>query len=738
MRQALEELRALIDRLLNLFISSLFWLASENSIAYRLYVPALFASLLYFLLSMPVYITDTDQWYHLNGGRYFLEHGEPAFRAFFSFLEPQREWVNYFWGFQAFAYLVFKLAGYQGLIIVKALLVLAAAFLAYRVISNDRPVLTPTRAALIILSLVLIVFTSRSFAFRPHLVSYLFIILFIYVLEHRRSWLFALPPLALVWINFHGVEWPVMALILGAYGFNELTGSRRVPDLWRNALVRVGLVTAAVTLINPYGLSVYSAPFNTPTEIYQFIAELQQRNLSEFFSLSLYNFLIPGRGAIGALFMISLVALLYLHYYRRLRPSDLTLALGAMILLFRGARFLWEWLLLMLPVFSALVSELAQRRHFLVKRVSTILLPIFVISPIYGWLYQSSQYHRYPLDNDRLPAATMEFLKSNQVSGRILTPPGIAGYVQWALYPDMLIHSDMEFPPFNGLDFYETAAAYRDKQGLATFIDRHHPDVITTYLKNSKFKEIIGEREDYAPVYFDNSLVTYIERNRYPDLVARFELKKVNPFSPLDFDDKTSELKAMREEIDRLLQYGNEDRVLLTTAAKLGIESKDFVKAGKHAAQLKVLFPEDPNGYLLSGYAQENTERCAEAIENFSSAGALVASTDKRNIEKHIARCHYQLKQFFQAYEHFRLGFNAYYFQEEYEDFYQYAFSSIVAGDFDRATRLLKMMEYLDATEKAAIAENAAKLRTKLEQNKIVGNDFKGWISSLFGGNQDR
>jgi hypothetical protein len=78
---------------------------------YLLFSLFLLAAGFYYLANWPITATDTDLWYHLNGGRYFCETGSVARTSFFSFIEPQRAWVDYYWLFQVLAYQIFSLSG---------------------------------------------------------------------------------------------------------------------------------------------------------------------------------------------------------------------------------------------------------------------------------------------------------------------------------------------------------------------------------------------------------------------------------------------------------------------------------------------------------------------------------------------------------------------------------------------------------------------------------------------------
>src|SRR5262249_19048335 len=112
---------------------------------------------------------------------------------------------------------------------------------------------------------------------RPCILSYLLIAIFAYLLESRRA-LLSLPLLALLWVNLHGIEYPVMWLLLGAY-------------LGEWALARLGLVThveapswgafaavaaaMATVFLTPNGLALLAGPFQPLGFAAQYIDELK-------------------------------------------------------------------------------------------------------------------------------------------------------------------------------------------------------------------------------------------------------------------------------------------------------------------------------------------------------------------------------------------------------------------------------------------------------------------------------
>lgn len=85
------------------------------------YVAALIALGLFPLIG-PIVAYDHDLWFHLSHGRYLFAQGEIPSTSYFSFLEPPRTGIDYYWLFQALVYGVHSLSGYLGLIALRTVL----------------------------------------------------------------------------------------------------------------------------------------------------------------------------------------------------------------------------------------------------------------------------------------------------------------------------------------------------------------------------------------------------------------------------------------------------------------------------------------------------------------------------------------------------------------------------------------------------------------------------------------
>src|SRR5262249_21531044 len=196
---------------------------------------------------------------------------------------------------------------------------------------------------------------GRLTLLRPGNFSYLAIVGLVFALESRRG-LLALPALAVVWMNLHGIEYPVLLLILGAY-LGEWTLARlgllpnvAPPPARAVAAVAVALLAPAAT---PYGVTLLAARCRPLGVASQYIKELKPLDLAAALGLRLEGLYVPRPAFLGFLLGASAFAALASLQRGRLRPAHLVLAAGGALLLARADRFSAEFTLLAIPLLGA-------------------------------------------------------------------------------------------------------------------------------------------------------------------------------------------------------------------------------------------------------------------------------------------------------------------------------------------------------------------------------------------------
>ena len=199
---------------------------------------------------------DADLWGHLTFGRDMVAAGQIVQAEPYAFTSD-RPWVNHEWLTEVSFAEVYRLAGTSGLVLVKLLIIAALLTLVWRYV---RPLRPSAKVTVALLTLVFIGTYWRTHTIRPQLFSVLFFAIVVMAMaradQGRRRGLLLVPPLMALWVNFHG-GWIVGLGVLGMWTAVRVV-DWRIPLRERLALATVGLTAVAATLINPYGVHMWS------------------------------------------------------------------------------------------------------------------------------------------------------------------------------------------------------------------------------------------------------------------------------------------------------------------------------------------------------------------------------------------------------------------------------------------------------------------------------------------------
>ncbi len=219
-----------------------------------------------------------DLAYQLRAGGSVLDGAGIPHTDTYSFTIPGTIWPDQQWGAQVLLAAVYRAAGWNGLAILRAILVGATFGLLLLVVRRRAPQLPTRGAALVVLGAFVI--AAPTLALRPQLFAMVLFAGSLLVLADRdrhpgRVWL--LPLFALLWANLHG-SFPLVIVLAGLAWLADLgsshpdlrasqpTGARRTrPAFGRHTMLAVAVASALATLVNPLGLGVWSYVGNLAT-----------------------------------------------------------------------------------------------------------------------------------------------------------------------------------------------------------------------------------------------------------------------------------------------------------------------------------------------------------------------------------------------------------------------------------------------------------------------------------------
>ncbi len=642
---------------------------------------------------------DTDLWFHLSGGRYFSDTGLLPATSYFSFIEPAKSLIDYYWLFQVFVFKLFSLAGYQGLVIFRAIVYLATIGLvfAYLASGEKKATLQPATLALFVLyglSLIL-----RLQLVRPHLFSYLFIVLSLYLLEHKRGFVFLLPIITLAWANLHGIEYPVALVIYGAYLgefiFEHFKNGK--PATRTDKVFVLSLAVAMGTIcLTPHGLSMLALPFSLPAHVSLYIDELQPVPLAQLTSFRFAAFAPDVQTIVNTLLVLSCVGIARAVVAQKLRLSHTLLWACALILLLRAARFRIEFILLVLPLLSAQFRSMSF--DFVGAKLRPVCLAAFGILLILvpaAFLQQTfSSRPKYPFSNRGLPAGIVAFLNEVQAGGTVLNDPGYGGYLQWRLFPRYTIFMDLQMSMFDDADFFEAATALTDSAALGNFISKYQPDFISSPLAEQRFRHAIGQFPEYVCVFYDDIQVLYANSTRKPKIAADHALRLIDPFQLGDLEVATlprAQQAALTGELMRVHETYPEGALTNYVLGSLLLESQQFDAALRHAQKIIDAFPEAPKGYLLRADILAASKRHPDALAALTAALGRATVTARADIFKRLWFCHAQMENYVAAYKALKKGVNPFSMRHGYEDIFNLASAALMVGKAEEGQMLLKL-----------------------------------------------
>jgi hypothetical protein len=249
-------------------------------------------------------VTDPDLWGHLRFGLDILRHRSVTGLESYSYTSDL-PLTNHEWLDEAVMALVYELGGAPALIVLKASVVGGVYVLIIRAYRTAPPLL-----AEVVALVTAVVSLPLTITIRPQIWSFLFIAVLCHI-DFSTVSRYAIPVLFVLWANLHG-GWSVGIALLAWRCLGEMWRRRRFDF----ALAATLLLSAAGTLINPYGVGLWRFMASTLRLARADITEWQPIWSGE----SAFN-------VIGWLLSAALVVGLAKEAYRR-RPENLLILIG--------------------------------------------------------------------------------------------------------------------------------------------------------------------------------------------------------------------------------------------------------------------------------------------------------------------------------------------------------------------------------------------------------------------------
>ncbi len=494
---------------------------------------ALLAALLFTPLSVRL-LGDAGIGWHIRAGQQILAtHAIPRVDSF-SATMGARPWFAWEWLYDLAVGQLEATLGLNGVVWLTAVLIAGVFGWMFR--------LLVARGAnmLVALALVLLALSASMIHFlaRPHVVSWLFTLAWFWILdsserdsfcaqdEQGMRWLWALPLLMLVWVNVHGgflvgfVLWGsfLLSALWTWFGakpgrIEELLQKRAAANRVRN-LAWVGLLSAAASLVNPYGWKLHS-------HIYTYLSSrFLMDHIDEFQSPNFHGV------AQRCFLVLLLVALAVLTVRgREVRMSEGLTVLFAVYAGLYASRNIPVSSILLVMVVGPLVPAAGLARGFF-QRMGVVeaelrghLWPVlgivvtFAIAVNGGRLGSSHRMDAH-FDAKRMPVEAVNYLETHEPQGPVLSLDSWGGYLIYRLYPKTQVVVDDRHDLY-GEDFLKSyLKMVRVEPGWEDFL-REHASSCVLLPAHAPLTLVLTQSGAWKVIYADDVAVIFV-RSKNP------------------------------------------------------------------------------------------------------------------------------------------------------------------------------------------------------------------------------
>ncbi len=427
----------------------------------------------------PVTAITQDLGRHLKVGEIIWQTGQIRRTNLFSYTQPDHPFLNHHWGSEVVLYLIQTIAGWNGLIILKLVVVFTSLGITFFSTAKR----TSLWVALVVGALYAPLLLERTDE-RPEIFGYLFVSLFLLLLHwagegqegvegnRRKRWMIVtlwLVFIEILWVNLH-ISFVFGVLIAGLFFTSHLIDAlfqKRRTTLGTFFILFSGVVLA--TLVNPHTLTGALAPF----AIFQNYGYSIVENQNIFFLGKMTNNPVIGYFFVAVVLLaIGMIGCLgSLGRLRNLRSVwfDLFVGVTFTILAFLAIRNMPFFVLTTFPVASIGIQRLWQdiqgKKENRTKIARYLPLVILMVSIVWvGWFLKDigsgDYYKRYGIDK-RLGWGSVEgargavdFILNNAIKGPIFNNFDIGSYLLFRLYPSEKVFVDGR-PEAYSLEFFQ-------------------------------------------------------------------------------------------------------------------------------------------------------------------------------------------------------------------------------------------------------------------------------------------
>jgi hypothetical protein len=426
-------------------------------------------------------IPDIDFWGYISFGRLFWNSDSFPYKEVFTYVTKNEIFIYHEWLTGVILYKIYSATGETGVLVLKYLIGFVTSILVYKTsilrLDNDFS------------SALCLLFTVAAYCigfatFRAQIFTYFFFVLTAYLLElyrirQQNIFLIFLPLIIAIWCNLHGGFLSGLGLII-LYCLGAIIEKK----IFLPYLV-AAIFSFSATLLNPYHFDYLVHIFDAVT--------MNRPLISEWWPI--HKAIVAGYALNNHIFFIICVIIVILISFKY-RYKDITDLLILSCMAFLSAKsnrhepfFFLSFGIYFPKIFYLYEKDRITNDHRIKTFLQQFNLPLKISLLFFATFIIISSLAANPLkfnivtnpgvSSTYYPLGAVDFMKINNLSGKILTDFEWGEYIIWEMYPECKVGMDARYEAVYPTEVFNNYANfYFDINGWKEFLINYSHDFI--------------------------------------------------------------------------------------------------------------------------------------------------------------------------------------------------------------------------------------------------------------------
>lgn len=513
-------------------------------------IPIILLAVFVLMLSLTKLNGEDDLFWHIETGRFIIDNKYIPSTDVFSFATYGEKWIPFEWGLDVITFLIYDNFGFTALYVFNGIIILtifALLFILLRKFDFSIPFI-------ITLLTILALGIKYRLGIKPHMFTYLFLVLLLYILLNVKYFnvskkiLYIIPFIFIIWANLHmGVLGGILLLFI--FLVSEFLNYKKYLSHKKDYLITllvVFILSLFALFINPHGYNTYIYSYEHTqmkmlNEIYEWYSPFNKVFMGKLFNLIYILFIISG-----------IIVIRYSFKKKDYLPALIYIVFA--FYSFRAVRFIVDFELVAFTFFALSwdsiikykINSYFQNKSVLSASLISVLLIIFILLTPNNTIFRIIGFNSdfgLGIYEPTFPVKMFKFMKENNIAEIGERPFNTLEYGGYFLHNFPGRKNFIDSRNLNDTIYYNFYEIVNKKPGFLRLMDKYNFDyfiifrpLMSTPEGVAEMKSIItsylSEKPDtWKLIYFDLQSMLFVKNEvKFSDIISKFEYKYLNPY----------------------------------------------------------------------------------------------------------------------------------------------------------------------------------------------------------------